>query len=121
LRSKFHPLRSGATMPNVTMADLAAAQTTDAATIAADTATIAAAVAAVTADTAQQTTDTTTQATDAATFSAALVTTGPIAIVSTDGTVVSVYVATPATPPGYSLTTYPIASTVTIPVTPPTS
>jgi hypothetical protein len=99
-----------------TMADLAAAQSTDAATIATDTAAILADQAAVAAATAQQGTDTTVQTTDAAALSAALVVTGPVAIPSADGKFVSVYLATPGASPAYSVTTYPVASNVPIPV-----
>ena len=90
-----------------TMQDLATAVSTDAAKVAADAAAVAAAEA-------TQTADTTAQTTDETTFAGALASTGPIAVVSSDGTSVAVYAAS-STPPGYTSTSYAVASSVAAP------
>jgi hypothetical protein len=74
-----------------TMADLVGAYTSDVAKVAGDNQAIAAAQAALAPDEAQE-------STDEATLASAIVTTGPFAVVSSDGTQVSVYTAASASP-----------------------
>lgn len=94
-----------------TMQDLANAQQTDAAAVAAD-------VVAVTTATTALTNAQHTEATDATAFAAALQTTGPIALAATDNLSVNIYSPASGTP-GFTVVNYPFAVNVPVPVPPP--
>jgi len=91
-----------------TMLDLVNAYTTDITVSAADTAAVARAEALQVADLA-------TEATDTAALASALASVGPIAVLSADGTSVSIYAGAPASP-GLTVVVYPTAANVPVPV-----
>jgi len=88
--------------------DLVNAYTTDTATAASDAAGVAAAEA-------QQSADEATQATDTAALTAALAAAGPVAVVSADGTSVSIYAGEGSGGSGFTVTVYPTAANVPVP------
>jgi hypothetical protein len=96
-----------------TMQDEINLQSTDAAAVATDNATIVTDTAKLAADQTQLGADQTSQTTDAANLQSYLVTTGPVASLSADGTSVTIYAAAGAVIPAG--TAIPLASTVPVP------
>lgn len=97
----------------MTMADLVTTYATDTSKVAADAAAVAAAQAAEVTDTAQQ-------STDASTLGAAIATTGPFTVDSSDG--LSTILYSPGSTPGtFSTVTYPKGANVPVPVPAPSS